>query len=548
MYAQFVTKKCMPKMVRSEEESVEPTVKLHSMDHLLNTVGHLGRTFNAEWKPIDVREDHNQAWYRIMWKEVSNLATLAKAGNLKDQNFNFFHLVDKFRDGLHWSTTPWSSREEIFQMIAGAFRDAVEIKQAMPRNVLDAMTDRLLGTNNTIHRKCAETLLFVVKNRQSLSEQQMEQIENKLKHANDTGAKQHLIELYAFPEPKEISTLLTHADRNQPLPKSIDELLRQIYYDPNGTVMERLMEEGAKRYIHGFANDFVDKYHKSELQIDPHAEEKLGQVVERCHTEGGKLANMSEELALNVKGGKQGGVVELCVMAMLTKKPITVLQQQLNGEASEGNGSVQMVHTSSTIDKTTGKMIDGHYELASDTTAKGSPNDCLYTAILSKTHAQFPSANEMRCIHIDQSGLHLWNSSGFEHHQSDSKSASLERIDGRSKDNGVVQVDYDISVKKPRQKDFNMHLSVNADEANAKYKQDDHYGGVMWADGQKKTTIHKFLPDGELQSRRPLGKTAQPEKQEEPKRILTGKPLPTGETVTYTKTVWRYPPSSKDRK
>ncbi|CAF1203533.1 unnamed protein product, partial [Didymodactylos carnosus] len=154
---------------RSEEESVEPTVKLHS---------------------------HNQAWYRTTWAEVINLVTLAKQGNLKDQDFDY--LEGKFRDGIHWSTTPWRSREEIFEMIAGAFRDAAEIKQAMPQKVLNTMIDRLSGTNDTVHRRCAEGLLFVVKNQQSLSEKQMEGIENKLKHADGTVVKQHLIELYAL--------------------------------------------------------------------------------------------------------------------------------------------------------------------------------------------------------------------------------------------------------------------------------------------------------------------------------------------------------------
>ncbi|CAF1353887.1 unnamed protein product, partial [Didymodactylos carnosus] len=170
----------------------------------------------------------------------------------------------------------------------------------------------------------------------------------------------------------------------------------QLQMDPNGTVTEQLMEEGAKRYIHGVANDFVDKYHKGELQVDPNAKERLDKLVERCETEGGKPANITEELALNVKGGKQGGVIELCVMAMLTKKPISVLQQQLNDGSSEGDGSIQMVYTPPTIDKATGKMIDGHYELAGGTTAKGGPNDCLYTTILSKTPGHFPSVDEMR--------------------------------------------------------------------------------------------------------------------------------------------------------
>ncbi|CAF4511561.1 unnamed protein product, partial [Didymodactylos carnosus] len=93
---------------RSEEELIEPTVKLHSMDHLINTVGHLGRAFNAESKPIDVREGHNQAWYRTTWNEVSSLATLAKTGHLKDQDFDY--LVAKFGDGTHWGVVPWTSR------------------------------------------------------------------------------------------------------------------------------------------------------------------------------------------------------------------------------------------------------------------------------------------------------------------------------------------------------------------------------------------------------------------------------------------------------
>jgi chemotaxis protein histidine kinase CheA len=181
---------------RSEEESVEPTMKLHSMDHLMNTVGHLGRTFNAESKPVDVIEGHNQAWYRTTWVEVSNLAALAKQGNLKDQDFDY--LMTNFRDGPHWASTILSTKNDIFEMIAGAFRDAAEVKQAIPRNVLDVMIDRLSGTNNTIHRRCAQGLLFVLKNRQSFSEEQMNRIATKLKNTNDTEVKQNLIELYAL--------------------------------------------------------------------------------------------------------------------------------------------------------------------------------------------------------------------------------------------------------------------------------------------------------------------------------------------------------------
>ena len=181
---------------RSEEESVEPTVKIHSMDHLLSTVGHLGRTFNAESRPNDVREGNNQAWYRTTKAEVSNLVTLAKQGTLKAQDFDY--LEGKFHDGLHWSTTPWRSREEIFEMIADAFQDAAKAQQAIPQNVLNVMIDRLSGTNDTIHRRCAEALLRFVENQQALTEQQVERIESKLKQTSDIEVKQHLIELCAL--------------------------------------------------------------------------------------------------------------------------------------------------------------------------------------------------------------------------------------------------------------------------------------------------------------------------------------------------------------
>jgi hypothetical protein len=181
---------------RSEEEAVEPTVKLQSMDHLLSTVGHLGRTFNAESKPNDVREGNNQSWYRTTWYEVSNLAALAKTGELQDQDFDY--LVGKFCQGVHWSVKILNTEVEIFEMIAGAFRDAAEKKQAIPRNALDAMISRLSGASNTIHRKCAEGLLHAVKNRQSLTDEQMNNIEDKLKTVNDILVKQYLIELLAL--------------------------------------------------------------------------------------------------------------------------------------------------------------------------------------------------------------------------------------------------------------------------------------------------------------------------------------------------------------
>ncbi|CAF4050160.1 unnamed protein product, partial [Adineta steineri] len=170
----------------------------------------------------------------------------------------------------------------------------------------------------------------------------------------------------------------------------------QLKLDPNGTVTEQLMEQGAKRYIHGIANDLVDQYNKGELQFDRNAKQKLDQLEERFEKEGEKPITLNEELALSVKNGKQGGIIELCVMAILTKKPITILQQEMSGEVNNNDGSIKMVYTPPKIDAESGKIIDGHYEAVGGTTAIGDMNDCMYTAILSKTQGQFPSVQEIR--------------------------------------------------------------------------------------------------------------------------------------------------------
>ena len=181
---------------RSEEESIEPTAKFLSLDHLLSTTGHLDRQFNSESEPTDVDSGSNQAWYRTTLQEVNYLASLAKDGNLKDEDF--IYLVSKFDDGVHWSTVPWRSRESTYEMIADAFRDAANAKQALPKDAIGLMIQRLSGTNAKIHRTCAEGLLIAVKNRQMLDEDELERIERKLKSTNDTQVKQHLIELYAL--------------------------------------------------------------------------------------------------------------------------------------------------------------------------------------------------------------------------------------------------------------------------------------------------------------------------------------------------------------
>jgi hypothetical protein len=50
-------------------------------------------------------------------------------------------LVEKCRDGVHWSVKILNSQAEIFEIIAGAFRDAAQIKQAIPQNAPNMMND-----------------------------------------------------------------------------------------------------------------------------------------------------------------------------------------------------------------------------------------------------------------------------------------------------------------------------------------------------------------------------------------------------------------------
>ncbi|CAF1257028.1 unnamed protein product, partial [Didymodactylos carnosus] len=170
----------------------------------------------------------------------------------------------------------------------------------------------------------------------------------------------------------------------------------QLKINPDRTVIEQLMEQGAQRYIHGVANGLIDKYNRGELKVDPQAKEKLDKLLEESQTTSKQSKTLNENLALNVVNGKHGGIIELAVLAMLTKKPVTVLKEQSDGQATADDGSIQMVYTPPTTDETTGKTIDGHYELAGDTTAQGGPNDCLYTIILSKTQDQFSSVDDMR--------------------------------------------------------------------------------------------------------------------------------------------------------
>ena len=82
-----------------------------------------------------------------------------------------------------------------------------------------------------------------------------------------------------------------------------------------------------------------------------------------------------------MNNGKQGGVIELCVLALLSKTPISVAQQQLTDQLNPNDATFQLIYTPLTIDEGTQQIIDGHYELAGGSNASSGPNDCIYYAI-----------------------------------------------------------------------------------------------------------------------------------------------------------------------
>lgn len=229
---------------RSEEECVEPTAKFLGLDNLLGKVGHLDRSFNTEIQPRDVQTGDHQAWYRTTYKEIENLGSIAKQGNLKDQDFTY--LLSKMHDDS-WHFTV-GSRETIFQMIAEAFRDSAKAGQAIPREVIDHLicqlhetTKKLRSLNNAAYteesklekileifqdpagalksmswhlvepilrqfritktrlsRTCSEFLLIVVRNQHSINDEQMKKIKETLEKTEDTQIKRNLIEIIAL--------------------------------------------------------------------------------------------------------------------------------------------------------------------------------------------------------------------------------------------------------------------------------------------------------------------------------------------------------------
>lgn len=386
----------------------------------------------------------------------------------------------------------------------------------------------------------------------------------------------------------------------------------QLAFDPNGTVTEKLMEAGAQRYINVVANDWFRKVERGEIQIDSKAKEKIENLAKQYENEDGKPKNYTEELALGIINGKQGDTLTLSVLAMLSKTPVSVIQEQLGDQSGQDDGSTRLVYTPPKVDETTGQVVAGHYEVAGDAPVTGGPNDCLYAAFLKKFPNQFKSIDDVRAqcaafilsnpsfvegvfpavdiINQSRNPLrkeelmgqggaikvsfknedakdlktaknqvmkdmeNFLDKQGHQQASSESKKFmkstltdgdyNVANFDQASNyDNQVVQIDYDFKITHDKKPDFKVHCSINADQANEKLKQPDHIGCDMYSTTDKKTATHKWLPKETLQSRRPVDR-----KDPQPKMIVTtgSKKLPTGETVEWKKTVWKYPTNKKD--
>ena len=147
----------------------------------------------------------------------------------------------------------------------------------------------------------------------------------------------------------------------------------QLKFDSNGTIQEQLMQEGAQRYISNLSNDLVEDVKSGKIKIPPDMEEKLNAVV----------------------NGKQGGVIEIAIIAALTGKSINAIQAEQADGSTKSDADVNVKYTASQIDKE-GKIQDGHYESTDGNVESKGKGDCLYASTLGKTSNTFKDTQDMR--------------------------------------------------------------------------------------------------------------------------------------------------------
>ena len=169
----------------------------------------------------------------------------------------------------------------------------------------------------------------------------------------------------------------------------------QLKLDSNGTIQEQLMQEGAQRYISNLSNDLVEDVKSGKIKIPPDMEEKLNAFIEKSKQEDFQPENPTEELANAVVNGKQGGVIEIAIIAAMTGKSINVIQAEQADGSTKSDADVNVKYTAPQIDKE-GKIQDGHYESTDGNVESKGKDDCLYASTLGKTSNTFKDTQDMR--------------------------------------------------------------------------------------------------------------------------------------------------------
>lgn len=169
----------------------------------------------------------------------------------------------------------------------------------------------------------------------------------------------------------------------------------QLKLDSNGTIQDQLMQEGAQRYISNLSNDFVEDVKSGKIKIPSNMEEKLKTFLEKMKDPNSQPENQTEELANAIVNGKQGGVIEIAIIAAMTGKSINIIQAGETNESNPNDADMTVKYSARKIDKE-GKVQDAHYESKDGNAESKGPDDCLYAATINKTSNEFKDTQDMR--------------------------------------------------------------------------------------------------------------------------------------------------------
>ncbi|CAF0748180.1 unnamed protein product [Adineta ricciae] len=188
---------------------------------------------------------------------------------------------------------------------------------------------------------------------------------------------------------------LTHLAVNHAVHFLSENLQRR--HDPRGTVAQQLHESGAQRLISMVLTDLKRDIQNGKVQLDYKDTQKLEELKMKCHWKDFRVQDDTEQLALDVIGQKQGGIIEIALLAALTGTTMNIIQnnEQSNGSINMKEGC-QLIYKEPYVDPSTGIYHDGHYETTNGSTGAAGVNDCLYISVLEQMPGKFASVQDMR--------------------------------------------------------------------------------------------------------------------------------------------------------